>query len=52
MSDCRALINQYLTDFETNTTNILELIHASLNNTGQTFDERIRGYFIKGVKNR
>lgn len=52
MSDWRPAINQYLLNFETQTTEVLEEISQKLSQSGQQFDQKIRDYFVKSVKNR
>lgn len=45
-------INDYLADFESETTKVLENINEVLLQSEQKFDDRIRKHFVKSVNSR
>ncbi|XP_031640578.1 uncharacterized protein LOC116352242 [Contarinia nasturtii] len=51
-SDWRPVLNNYLSDFESQTTVILDKIVKLLSRSGQRFDTRIKEHFKKSVLNR
>lgn len=52
MSDWRPSLNNYLSKFESQTTEILQRINELLVQSGQQFDDRIKDHLAKSVKNR
>lgn len=51
-SNWGSVLNNYLADFDSETTKVLENVNVALLKSGQKFDERIRKHFVKSVNNR
>ncbi|XP_055305029.1 uncharacterized protein LOC129569863 [Sitodiplosis mosellana] len=51
-SNWRPVLNKYLANFEVQTTTALENINELLTQSGQKFDDKIKGYFAKSVNSR